>query len=371
MLSEEEIKRELLALPKNEAERAYEIKSTNLATSWNTNIIRGDVFQAILKKGHLEGLTEEDARAAFGAFCVAVTHERRMRNPTAEEQLLEEWEDVYGERIFYRHLKALSLKNDFTYHKVDQWSKEKLCTMLIENRNDAKTLGKTNVGGIHNFADAVAVAYETMPEETKQLGREMGIDWLNCAIKESEKAIQSDPNFARYYCTKARLLAQKGQYQKAITYINIAIDKEDSQKMDYVVRIGEYFTHRQQFYVCLETDKIKRDTDGSIARYQEKLDKLEKQEQQMMTKNLEFLGLFAAIVSFTVGSVGISTSITNQPILNIAALIIILMGALLIVFSGLGMILHGYKGEYARRNYAVLIIGIFVIGMGVSLCIYK
>ena len=49
-------------------------------------------------------------------------------------------------------------------------------------------------------------------------------------------------------------------------------------------------------------------------------------------------------------------------------LIVVLMGALLTVFSGFGIILHGYEGEKSKRNMAVLLMGILVAAVGVLLC---
>ena len=45
-----------------------------------------------------------------------------------------------------------------------------------------------------------------------------------------------------------------------------------------------------------------------------------------------------------------------------------LMGALLGVFAGFGIILHGYQGPKSRRNLLVLVLGGVILAIGVILC---
>ena len=100
---------------------------------------------------------------------------------------------------------------------------------------------------------------------------------------------------------------------------------------------------------------------------------LEDQTRDTNTKSMEFLGLFSGIVSFTIGSISISGEIDKFTANQVAGLIVVLMGALMGVFAGFGIILHGadmrkrnnYKG---LRNLLVLLMGIGVVIGGLYIC---
>ena len=95
---------------------------------------------------------------------------------------------------------------------------------------------------------------------------------------------------------------------------------------------------------------------------------LEEDTRSSLTKNMEFLGLFAGIVSFTIGGVSIAGAMADRSLVGAAGLIVVLMGALLGVFAGFGIILHGYRGEKSRRNLLVFALGAVITAAGVFLC---
>lgn len=48
-----------------------------------------------------------------------------------------------------------------------------------------------------------------------------------------EDAIRLDPAYAKFYCTKARVVAQRGRYGEAYSLINKAVATESSARKDY------------------------------------------------------------------------------------------------------------------------------------------
>ena len=97
---------------------------------------------------------------------------------------------------------------------------------------------------------------------------------------------------------------------------------------------------------------------------------------------MEFLGLFSGIVSFTIGSLTLASNFTSEDAMKIAGLIVILMGALMCVFSAFGVILHGVFGTikdrktgepkhgFIGRHLAVFVAGLLVVVGGILLCIF-
>jgi hypothetical protein len=71
---------------------------------------------------------------------------------------------------------------------------------------------------------------------------------------------------------------------------------------------------------------------------------------------VELLGLFTAIISFTVGSIQL---VLNQIFAQGAMLLIVFSGCILIIYGGLGIILYG-RG-HLKRTISVLIMGLLLV----------
>ena len=207
---------------------------------------------------------------------------------------------------------------------------------------------------MHLFTDLVATAFEhayfykfPMPPLT----------WLDDGITAVESALDM-VKYAKFYCTKARLLAFKENYDESIRLIKVVISLEPSTGKDYPLRINGYLNHLQQIRAKQQQEQIEEKLKKAVVDATQEF-------QRSTAKNMEFIGLFAGIVSFTVGSIGIASSRAN--LMEAAGLIIVLMGALLCVFSGFGVILHGSETKEGGRNRSVFRAGILSIVIGLLL----
>ena len=102
---------------------------------------------------------------------------------------------------------------------------------------------------------------------------------------------------------------------------------------------------------------------------------IEEKNKESTTKSMEFLGLFSGIVSFTIGTISISSEIEKFSAKHMAGLIIVLMGALMAVFAGFGIILHGTDirkedGRKDRRNLIFVLLGMAIVAGGFILCLF-
>jgi len=164
---------------------------------------------------------------------------------------------------------------------------------------------------LHNYAETIATAME---EEVIQDSAH-----IDDAIDHIKKSISLAPKYAKYYCTYGRLLALKSQIAKGLQLIRKAIDLEDSQKSDYAIRIGDYQAYHSKLIFMQHT-----------------------------TRNLEFLGFFAALVSFIIASIQI---LGKQPFEEATQLIIVLNGCLLCAFAGFFALIHE-KNYFFRISYS-------------------
>jgi len=363
VLTRDEIIALLSALPE-ESERKFEIDVVSFSVEWDESVIQNELKQ-LLTSARSGPTNEAEEKLAFTAFCVLVNYERRMKNFSAESRWLQDWKDVFGDHIFYRHMLLLSQMGRLENFKETEWDEHSIRTLLqLASENSQNLHG--NVGGLHALAEAVALAYENVPTMMAHIQETDRINWLNRAQVAAEDVLRAFPNYAKYYCTYARVLAATGDYDAALSKLNEAIDREDSQRPDYAIRMGRYLTFSQQFRARKELVSMESAMQGHLEQYKSAL---EDQEKQTLIKNMEFLGLFSGIVSFTIGSLTISGAIAEQSIKNAAGLIVVLMGALMGVFAAFGIILHGVTGKKALRNVFVLLLGLAAVIGGIVFCL--
>lgn len=387
--SREELRKELLNLP-DETERIYEKRCMNMSMQlekadfekWaNLMIEQGDTISSwdieqvknLLRKAGVrpekefntwieellalpEDGTEETEKIAFAAFCVRMGHLRRLKDTTAQMSEMQKYESRFQKtHPFFDHLKAMCLIDDGVLKNEDQ--------ILKLARNNIKKMPE-NAGVRHVLAIAVADILEEKDfwsggklSKIEQAARDA---LLQEALREANLALEVD-DYAKFHSTRGRLLALDGKTNEALKELTMAIDKEDSTKADYAMRIGAYRAQIQN----IRERKSMQTLNTYLDDVKNKQIEMEKEADRSMAKNMEFLGLFAGIVSFTIGGISIATSMSAR---EAAGVIIVLMGALMAVFAGFGMILHGFATRKCVRNVVVLTLGCLIAYMGVQLC---
>ncbi len=408
VLSLEEIKQEFLKLP-GEEYRAYESAITGFARDWADFIIKkkqeDDPEPPILQllsnhKLNPAPVGSDEEKCAFAAFAVAINYERLQKNPHHEKAFLDDYRAYFGkcneqnihEHIYFFHLDVLYRMDEAKINHNDEFLK-KLIT-------DAKTNSDNlvnNHGGLHAFAETVALVFENASDELlAELKASSKDDWMKIAKKAAQEAIDKDIEeqkiqahkkgiydgkfdaYAKFYCTRGRIEALCGELEAAIKSVNEAIKLEKNTRTDYSIRIGQYAGYEQQFRAQQKLQVQER----AMADQMHEMNLLmEQQEKESMAKNMEFLGLFSGIVSFTIGSLSITGAIAEQSIKHAAGLIVVLMGALMCVFAAFGIILHGFhmvkrdkktqkfERSFMYRHLIVFGLGALVVAGGILFCL--
>lgn len=388
----EEMKQAFLQLP-GEEDRKYETAIAGFARDWADFVIKKrkdedpePLLRELLpdpKKPCQYG-NEAEEKIAFAAFAVAVNYERLQKNPQEEGELLETYREIFGkkqrantaaeryEHIYFFHLDVL-YRMDRAVGSDDAF----LMKLLVDSKINSKNLTQ-NFGGHHAFAETTALVFENGSEGLKAQLAADPKHWLEEAQTSAIKAIAKDENYAKFYCTYGRLLAICGDFEGAIKNVNLAIALEKNTRTDYSIRIGMYSSYYQQFRA---QQRLKMQEEAMAGQMQEVKLAMDAQEKESMTKNMEFLGLFSGIVSFTIGSLSITGAIAEQSIKHAAGLIVVLMGALMCVFAAFGMILHGfhavrknqntqrYERKFIHRHLIVFALGILVVMGGILFCL--
>ena len=380
ILNEKDIVLKLKELPA-QTERKFEKTIVSYAVKWDDNIFyikheddagnitytNGILFHIIDRITQPE-VSAEDRKLAFSAFCIAENYARRSENRTDLEELMVDYGGYFKDEPFTLHLKVCTTIKELEAYKKDDREKFNFDTILANARKNMEQL-TGNIGADHAFAETILLVFENAPELMAHLTDRKKEKLLQEAL-DTMVIVHNKDDYAKFFCTHARLFAVAGKYDEAQEYLNIAIDKEDNTKSDYPIRVGRYLTYLQQVRTQQNAEINKMLADEQLHKV---VKTLEDQTRDTNTKSMEFLGLFSGIVSFTIGSISISGEIDKFTANQVAGLIVVLMGALMGVFAGFGIILHGadmrkrnnYKG---LRNLLVLLMGIGVVIGGLYIC---
>lgn len=349
-------------LPTDETSREYE-KMIVVFVMKNRNV---DIDSCL----H-ELLDDDNDSVAFAAFCMLCEKLRRNMNHSAHKRILDEYAGRFCSHPFFNHARLLYYVDNYDYSMQDE---------IIELARKNVTDMPQNTGALHAFSDIVAKAFEyawtyhcTSPQP----------NILDEGITAVDQAIYGDPDYAKYYCTKGRLLSFKNQYDEALSMVQKAIDFEDSEKSDYSIRISRYIYYQQQIqtraqnllteehvnnYLNQKLEEYTQDIEKRQGQLKSETEESAEKLRSSMIKSIEFVALFSGIVSFTIGSISIASNLAVISFAGAAGLIIVLMGALLCVFSGFGVILHGFQKGTRSRNIVVFISGLILSVIGLLVC---
>lgn len=283
-----------------------------------------------------ENYKEPIVFATFYGLCI---YYRRMKEFTKLDKLMSGFEVRFDSKPMYNHILALSLKSKGGTENIEQ---------AIEKAKISADSVLNNAGVFHNYAEAIATAME---EEVIQEQSQI-ID----AIEYVKKSITLAPKYAKYYCTYGRLLALQGQIAKGSQLIKKAIDLEDSTKNDYAIRIGDYQAYRSRLVFMQYTNKLQLKIDEFDTKVKATKDEVSNLVHSSTIKNIEFLGFFAALVSFFIASIQI---LSKQPFEKATQLIIVLNGCLLCAFAGFFALINERK--YFSRILTAFLLGFAMI----------
>lgn len=365
MIAEEQVDRarflqEFSSLPK-ETERAFEKRIVKLA------LLAPEQTAEPLLESILTDSSSTDSDA-YAAYCTLHTCYRRMRDHSSLMLLEKRFSSRFVEHPSALHFELLAYVD--LGERVDG-------EHVLEKAQRSVNQMPENAGAHHLLADLVAHYYEENPELLRESGSEAArhFQWLDRGVEAVNRAIALD-DYPKFYYTQARLLCLKQKYPEALRSIEQAIDKESSSAADYAIRVATYLSQKMKIESISRESKMRESMDSFRqemtvkqtaveAKIQEQISKL----NDSTVKNLEFLGLFAGIVSFTIGGVNIVSNASAFSFQGAAGLLIVLLGALLEVFCGFGIILHGWTPEKRSRNLVVLVFGLLMIALGLVLCV--
>ena len=204
----------------DEKERNYELSLTSYAID-NNNKETIDVLYNIIDDNNYD---DNISYAAF--YCIHIIL-RRHKDYEHLKKLHENY-STFKSHITYNHLWFLYLTESDSLYDYDE--------VLKSLYNDYVNI-KDNAGFSHLFANA----YVAICDKCDDIERQPYIEqWYDLALQAVDESISLDSAYAKYYCTKGRIVALKHNYVEATKLIHHAIALEDSSRKDYSLRISDY-----------------------------------------------------------------------------------------------------------------------------------
>lgn len=283
--------------------------------------------------GELTVYHENLASLRFTAFIALCIYMRRLKDISKLQALFEKYGHDFVSFKLYPHFYAMmyrELRTIDSYYSAIEYAQEAIRRLPEQE------------GVLHHFAEAVIVAAEE--------GLEIEPSYLTRAEQELRKALFISPNYPKFHCTKGRLLVLKKKYKEATESILKAIDLEDSGKPDYILRINDY----QSYLANIRNDQLNAKMEESIQELTASKEKLEKSLENAKTENLQMLGFFVAIITFTIGSFNL---VKQDHILDTVFLLFVLTGCLIISYVAFTIL---FSNNHTNKWK---VIGAFSLGM--------
>lgn len=268
------------------------------------------------------------------AYCIIFTFHRRNRDIGECLKLHRIYEGDFGSTFLYNHLYAIALKES---------GRKRDMPAAVTAARKALELAPDNVGALHNLASSLYCSQQSDDFKGQDCRKV-----LSEALDLVEDAICRE-NYAKFYMTKAQILSGFDLPDLAEDAIRQAIEREDSKKTDYHLRLSDYFSVRSQ----IELRRRMREATN----YADSVIKTALEEGRR--SNIEILSFFVAAVSFIIA--GINITITYKPEETVG-IFFVLGAALLLSVSGFTLF---YSGKDAFRRFGLIaVVALLMTGLG-------
>lgn len=177
----------------------------------------------------------------FVVFYTLFSHARRNHQAARLISLVESYGEDFAEYSFMQYVYVEFWHTKYQLELNPQKSKDYLISALGYAKKAVSVLPENN-GILHCYALSVALASEN--------GISVLEDDFSLALSLIGKIIESDPQYALYYCTFARLLACRKEFDYALLNLKRAQALERPGHNDWVLRISDY--RRQELIIRMK-----------------------------------------------------------------------------------------------------------------------
>lgn len=307
-----------------------------------------------LSAEHISGLEDTALDSAlslegrYAALFTYATYLRRQGQYTKLLAFLESHKSEFGGFGTFHHLSAMALAGRGDSHDLQ---------LAIASALKARELLPRHAGVLHNYALLrVADLEERIP--LSEIAREP--DHL-ASIGEADDALSQAlverPRYAKFQSTLARLESVRGRHQEAQRIMARALDLEDPASPDFSLRIVSYNQILSRIVMRQALNTVAQETSEAASAAREAKSSVQSFVDQMQTRYLELLGIFAAIIGIVLTGVQVAT---NLEFSDGARLMLVVTGSMLVLFSAIESVVQ----RPLKYVVALGVSGITVIALG-------
>lgn len=239
---------------------------------------------------------------SFKLFCARLVWLARRESTKDFEMVLASGRVEYGREPYYRALEAQHGCSESDEDRIR--AAHRLAVGLIESGGFSK-----RPAVLHTAGELTAHLHERINDATpsaEALGEiASGLQYVEDAAWHVDKLIGR--SYPKYFATSARLKLLQGDFNGAMSDINIAIDGENPSSYEGIIRLGQFHILRTKIDMARRIVSHEHDVELHKNRLQdielafegmeaEFRDQSERQQGRMM----EILGLLAAVIAFLV-----------------------------------------------------------------------
>lgn len=224
--SVEQVRADLSDIEYDETEREFESSVTEFAVLYaKSRQCEEDLLQLVEE--------QQNDRLAYTAYYCLHALYRRLKNYEKIRQLVQSYHTHFSGHPTANHLLALYMT------EIDNYGDD--VDKFLEDIYQDAVKFQENVGYVHMFAFTFACVMECANVHGKDT---LYQKWYFRARQAAEEAITMKSTYAKFYCTRGRILAINREFEQASEDIRKAISLEDSQRNDYSLRISDYQYYR-------------------------------------------------------------------------------------------------------------------------------
>ena len=196
---------------------------------------RGErILQHILEKKDSADRYFYDQHYRYVVFYTLFSSYRRTHKTFELLSLVETFGNEFLEYPFTQYVYVDYWHTKFKLEVDEAMCRQYLLNAIAYARRAIEQLPENN-GILHSFALSVAMAEEN--------GIKIAEADFCLAMKLIRQIMEATPEYARYYCTYARLLACQQRYSEALVNLKLAQTLEKPGHSDWILRISQYQKH--------------------------------------------------------------------------------------------------------------------------------
>lgn len=270
----------------------------------------------------------------YHAYLVYFSYNRRMKNIQECIDLYNQYKNTFGDEFLIAHFYSIVIKNTETKSAIAK--SIQVARQCVERES-------THSGALHNLAGSLLLFVAHIREDAEQ-SKALLIE----ALEIANEAIKLEPDYPKFYATRASINASLKFFEHAENDITKAIEMEDSGSNDYSIRLTDY--------LAIKTDvKFKKEIQHSLERSQSEIEEI---TQDARKSNLEILSFFIAVISFIIGGLSMQKQMAVE---DATKLILVLSGALIVTISGF-CLLFDSRDKFKRFSLSLAVaIFLFVV----------